>query len=265
MTYEEIVSQVRRRLGHKGFDSQLKQDYKYAVNWAEKELMVDTTPTKKTVTFSIASTRSEYELMSRLQITDFSEPCEIEVYDSEGNHLLVEEVTYDEWLRWNPNEYNSGLANDAVGDVSGSLERLADSALHTNKLLVSIHFAAGVTGEDSEYVMSFKPAVSATVVLRYAVLPTEDIFENMKNSPRLPEQFHHFIVPGAVYYLAQIQVAQSKDNGDAMGVEFFSRLQGIAYGEFEKRKIKVREKTEVVTKSVVAKPFIWYDDPRKYR
>lgn len=265
MTHKEIISQVQRRLGHRAFDGQLKADYQYAVNWAEQELMVDAKPAKKTVTFQIKSTQAEYSFVENLNILDFSEPFEIQVYDSDGNHILVEEVTYDKWLRWNPNEYASDVANDVVGNNSGSIDYVQTAAELTNKLLVSVHYMAGDSADESGFYISFKPAINGTVVFMYSVSPLEDIWTNLEESPRMPEQFHHFIIPGAVYYLAQIEVAQAKDKGDTTAFEFFSRLQGTSFAEFERRKNKVREKSDVMTKAVRARPDMWYDDPRKYR
>ena len=39
MNYEEIISHVAQRLGHQAFANSLKTNYRYAVKWAESELV----------------------------------------------------------------------------------------------------------------------------------------------------------------------------------------------------------------------------------
>lgn len=265
MTYEEILSQVARRLGHQGYGGELRNDYRFAIKWAEDELMSFATPTRVTVTEPLNDEQAEYDLKGDWGIEDFGRPFELQFYDENDNQLAYEEVTYDQWLRWNPDTTSSINKNDIIDEYGVTPEATADEYRFSNKLLVCVHYATGDTILQSDYRLSVKPAINGTVILNYGPSAVEDIFENLTRSPRFPQQFHHYLISGAVYYLSQIESAQSEAKGDAQRASFFQRLQSTSFAEWEKRKNKVSEQAPSRTNVVSARPFTWYDRGTKYR
>ena len=253
MTYNDIISQVVRRLGVQGLTNELKADLKLAIAWAEQELITEAKIDHKTQVININSDRAEYQLPYDLSI-----PESVNVYTTDDVPLDHIEVTYAKWLNWNPSDSTDTSENDVL-EVSGTLNYLQDAAGFTNKIVIAFTSLEGIR------TLCVKPAIDGKVLIHYVPKRTDDIFADLQLEPVIPEEYHQYIIPGAVYYLAQIKSSEALAKGDEVAVGFYTRLEANAYGTFQGRKQKLIEKHDISTKSTVARTFNWYENPRKYR
>jgi hypothetical protein len=265
LTYGDIVSQVAGRLGYKAYEGMLKENISQAINWAEHELLNESEPAHRTVDIPLKSTKSTYSL-SGAGVDDFASPVEILAYDSEGNRFDVSEVPYDEWLRFNPIGIIDSAANDILPSATTeSLSNDVEQMALYNKLVVSIRFDPSDTGKNSDWIISTKPSVDGMIRIRYSIIANRDIFRSLARYPRLPGQFHHYIIPGAVKFLAELEAGQAMSRQDQLGTSFYLNIQERANSEFTVAKTKVLAKKEVMTRPAIARADQWYDDPRKYK
>jgi hypothetical protein len=92
-----------------------------------------------------------------------------------------------------------------------------------------------------------------------------DIFDNLQSVPPFPDQFHHYLITGAVKYLADVEAGQRRADGDYQGAAFFMRVGKEASAEWERVKEITRESSHTRTQVAVIKPYQWYENPRKTR
>jgi len=237
MTYREIVSAVASRMGHSGFDGK-KADYIYAIRQAESEIIGSSELLRTTVEIPMVEDSMSYVLPS-----DYAEPKEIIVLNNENQPLEFEEVPYERWLKWDLEKGDTPI----------------DTAELSNKIVLSLQYT------DGGWVMYVKPYFVGKVCINYVRTPIVDPLDHPEESPKIPVQLHYFIVPGAVYYLSKIEETRSINRGDYNGAVLWGRIANDALIEFENRKKKVEEQSVTNSKWVVAKPYILWDNPKKYR
>lgn len=252
MTYKEILSQVISRLGYKGHASLPKADIRYALQWAESELIGEQKVIQKSAEIQLSPTESEYRFPS-----DYNEPSSFAITDSNGNLLDHIEVTLDQWLKWNP-ELLSRNNNEFLEERNETKDIQIRSSLR-NRIVISTKF------DGTYHILLVKPTILGKVTVVYNQYPEIDPFTNLDSEPRLPLNFHHYLIDGIVYYMAQIEAAKAVQNGDFNTANFFNRLVDSANANFMLRKGKVRENVGGRAEPAVIKPFTWFDSSRKYR
>ena len=264
LTYGEIISQVASRLGYKAFEGMIKENMIQAVNWAEEELLDGTESAQRLCSLKLSSSKVSYSL-NQLGVDDFGSPVEILAFDLQNNKFDVEEVPHDLWLR-----YDGGITSDTDNEAlpqtaTVSLQSDIEQLNLKNKLVISIRYEPDETGKDSDHVVSLKPAVDGTLQIRYNIVTNRDIFRRVTAYPRIQQQYHRYIVSGAVKFLAEIEAANAMARKDQMATSFFLNIQERAWSEFKHGRIRLQANNEPMTHPAVARPFIWYEDPRKYK
>jgi len=261
MTYREIISHVARQLGHQGFSNELKADYRYAVKWAENEMMTEIEQVKDTTEIVLLDTTIQYNLP-----VTFGEPTGVVVLDSSNNQLSYEMVTYEEWLKWNPTA-PTGTENDILEEEDNQPSYDTLSARLSNKMVIAIQ------RESTNIHLFVKPAINGTFQIVHTLIPVQDIFGTVGDppvniidtSPILPVQYHHFMIFGAVFYLAQVELGKAVTNKDYNASQFYKNIKESAFTQFEARKIKMSAHQDLDVGPTIMKADNWYERGRKYR
>lgn len=261
LSYSEIISQVARRLGYEGMERSLRSDFRFAISFAESQLMDKTEPTQSSIVLDIVDSESEYGLRNDFGILNFNSPYGILMYSSNGELLSHEEVDYSIWMRWNPAHTSSSSQNDVLPSDrdSANPSALVDFTKYHNRVLVSIHYSKNDSDEDGDYVLSVKPAITGKVILNYSIVPNEDIFENLDKSPSIPPKFHNYIIAGAVWRLSQIEAGKNKN--DLNQAQFWQNVEARAYAEFQKGLSEINEGKGTRKDVAVARGFLWFEKP----
>ncbi len=259
MNYEEIISHIARRLGHQAFANSLKADYRYALKWAESEMVHYIDLERRIVTFDMifapdGNVESIYNLPE-----DYSSPRQIRFLDSNSNEIESIEVELETFNKWNPNPEVSPLANDFLPQVY-STSATIDTARLANKIVYTV-----IYDKEEGWKLKIKPTTTGKIQLTYAPDSNLDIFDHLQSVPPFPDGFHHYLITGAVKYLAEVEAAQKRAQNDYQGAGFFLRIGKEAGMEWER--LKEHAKESVVSRATVQqiKPFTWYDNPRRYR
>lgn len=261
LTYSDIISQIARRLGYEGMERSLRSDFRFAISFAESQLLDNTEPTQATLTLDIVDSEAEYGLKNDFGIENFNSPYGILIYSSEGELLRHEEVEYGVWMKWNPAQTHSSSSNDVLPTDRESANPVAqvDFAKYHNRVLACIHFNKNEGDEDGDYILSIKPALTGRVILNYSIVGNDDIFENLDKSPSIPPKFHNNIISGAVWRLAQIEAGKNKNN--PVQVQFFQNVEARAYGEFQKALSEINSNKGTRAVPITAKGDLWYERP----
>lgn len=261
MTYHEIVTLITSRIGWSGLSGGLKNNLRMAISISESELIQDTNTSFTTVVLNINQSKADYHLTNDFGITNFNAPYEIVVYSTDDIKLAHEEVTYGKWLSWDPSQSSAFSSNDQLPADRNFVnpDALIDSARFSGKVLVSIHHEGG-DAADVGYILSIKPAIDGKVVLSYSTLPNSDIFEDLSREPSLPQKFHHYIVAGAVFRMAQIMAGDALAKGDLNTAKIYQDMEARAYSEFRVGVNSVLSNKNTMDRPVVAKPFMFYND-----
>lgn len=266
MTYREIISHVARQLGHHGFSQELKADYRYAVKWAENEIMSEIEQVKNSSEIDINESTMSYIL----PIT-FHEPTGVVVMDSNNNQLAYEMVTYEDWIKWNPSQ-EAGIKNDVISPIDNTPAYDTFAARLMNKIVLAIQ------RESTGVYLFIKPAINGKIQISYTLIPVQDIFGEVSDggnpptytpivdtSPVIPVQYHHFLIQGAVWYIAGNEIGKALKKNDKEVAYFYKGIRDNAYEMFERRKIKMSGHQDTTTGSTVIRADAWYDKGSKYR
>lgn len=256
MIYQEIISQVVRRLGYQSFAEVSKADVKYSIKWAESEISSEVQPTRAAAQISLSSATTEYNMPS-----DFSEPREIVIFDSDNNRLEHVELSYEEYARYSGGN-SSTDEEELESDVNPAT--VVENARLNNRVLIAIDRRLDDMSVP-RYIMFVKPQINGIAYVYYAPTSLTDPFTSLTSSPTMPENFHHYIIAGAVYYMAQIESANSRAKSDESRMRFFMSLATTSFNEFELRKNKMKAHINQNTGTGRIKPFVWYEDLGKYR
>lgn len=255
MTYQEIISQVASKLGHTGFSTELKANYRYAIMFAEQELFQYSNILKRDEILSINSNQEDYELPY-----DYNEPCEFVFKDATGNILSSINVGRTEFMRQQEIKPDTLLAPDSdilyAEKEKGSLQ---NDMKYDKRIVFSVDF------QDGFYKLYVRPKVNATVNLYYSAMPTQNLYQNLNRVPVLPEQYHQIIIYGAVSYLADIDSANALKNQDYASANFYRKLASDMTEKFNKGKNDTSANSARQPRPSVVKGFYWYDSPLKYR
>lgn len=252
MTYQEIISLVSQRLGHATFQGELKTNYRYAVKFALNELMNVCKPTKTTIEIPIVAESMCYDLPD-----DFGTPEQIVILDTNNNQLRFNDVSYEQWLRWNP-LYQPGFYNDTL-PYQSIPQTVPETAQLQNTITISFNL------EPTGYKLYVKPTINARIQLFYTVSTPLNIFENTSATPPIPEKFHQYIIEGAIQYLAEIEAGQRLAKNDFQGASYFRKLGEDSMQKFKVAFAKVDEHVDQRSGATVAKGFAWFENLRRYR
>ena len=261
MTYNEIISQVAQRLGYNGFANSLKADFRYALKWAEGEMVRYISLTKKVVSFPMtpataigSALASAYELPD-----DLSYPRQFRFIDSNGNEIQSVETELEEYLHWNPNPDVPPTANDFLPQ-SFTTDTTIENARLGNRIVYLVMY-----DDEKGWTLQVKPTTPGTIELLYIPGTNLDPFDKLTNEPPFPELFHHYLVAGAIKYLAPIERGRKIALNDYNAAAFYKQIGDSASLEWQQVQEKTRE--QVQSRNTVAKIKMdaWYDNPRKYR
>jgi len=259
MNYNEIISHVARRLGHQAFSGALKADYRYALKWAENEMVHYIDLVRKIITFSMQpGINGEIETVYTLP-TDYCHPRQFRFIDLNGNEIQSKEVEPENFLRWNPNPAVNPTENDFIPQ-SFSAEATIDSAAYGNKILYTCIYD-NIDG----WTVRVKPTTTGNIELLYIPDANLDIWDNLESTPPFPDNFHHYLISGAVKYLCDVEASQKRASADYQGAAYFIRLGKSAADEWEKVKEITRESASARATVTTIKPFSWYENPRRTR
>jgi len=260
MTYQDIISQVARRLGHQAFAGQLKDDYRWALKWATAEMAHYIDILKLVTSITLDTTHTEYDLP-----VNFCHPAQFRFIGSDNNEIQSVEVTLEEFLRWNPNPQIPPTANDFLPQTF-STDITVDNARLGNKIVFCTIFAnAEIEGTDPDWKLEMKPTIDGTVEVLYFADPVTDPFTAPNDHPPMPDRYHQYLVYGTIKYLADIEAGQAKSREDWNSVKFFNQLATQYEQKFNEMKEDTRESAQTRTKMPFLKADTWYDNPRKYR
>jgi hypothetical protein len=257
VNYEEIISHIARRLGHQAFANSLKADYRYALKWAESEMVHYIDLVRKVVTFAMipgTNTETTYPLP-----TDYCHPRQFRFIDNSGNEIQSVEVELEEFLRWNPNPDIPPTANDFLPQKFDT-----DTTVQNARLGNRIVFAC-VYDNVEGWTLRVKPTTNGNIELLYIPDSNLDIFDNLQSSPPFPDNFHHYLITGAIKYLSEVEAAQKRAAGDYQGAAFFIRIGKDASDTWNKLKEQVRQEASARATVPLLKAFTFYDNPKKYR
>ena len=262
MNYNEIISHIARRLGHQAFANSLKADYRYALKWAESEMVHHIDIVRKVITFPMvtnqpgvgSSGESQYPLP-----TDYCHPRQFRFIDLNGNEIQSVEVEVEEFLRWNPNPDVPPTANDFLPQ-----QFTTDMTIDNAKLGNRIVFCC-IYDNTEGWVLRIKPTTTGNIELYYVPDSNLDIFDNLNSSPPFPDNFHHYLISGAIKYLADVEASQKRAMGDYQGAAFFIRIGKDAAQEWERVKEVTRQESSARATVATIQPFTWYDNPKRYR
>lgn len=253
MTYQEIIAQIARRLGHNLFEDFPKADYRYALKWAEMELVDKSDAVKDFDDITLTTTAEVYALP-----TGFHTPIQWVCFDENSVQVELKEVDMATWLSWNPTSFTEASTNDLLQDNMSAEGQVMIRDLR-HKVVIAILNSADT------HQLYVKPMINGTLRVYYSSEGDLDPFNALTGEPPIPKHFHQFLISGAVSYLAQIEAASAMRKGDTSAVAFFMRLQSSTKEEFEKRHTEVKGHLEERARFAVVKNFTWFDKLEKYR
>lgn len=255
MTYQDIISQIALKLGHTGFSSELKANYRYAVMFAEQSLFQVADILRRDVTLPLNSNTESYDLPN-----DYNEPCEFIFKDSAGGILSSVNVTRSEFMTIRVNSQDNTLSPDnEIIYAEKEVANVQSDARYKNRLVYSIDFQDGV------YKLYVKPKIVGVADLYFAAVPVQDVYQNLKREPILPAQYHIYIIYGAVAYLAESEATKALQTGDYPKANFYSKLAKETSIKFESQQKVVTANSAVQPKPQILKPWNWYENPRATR
>jgi hypothetical protein len=257
MNYNEIISHIARRLGHQAFANSLKADYRYALKWAESEMVHYIDVVRKVVKFPMrpgTNTETIYPLPE-----DYCHPRQFRFIDYVGNEIQSVETEYEEFLRWNPNPDIPPTANDFLPQMFDT-----DTTIQNARLGNRMVFACVYDNTDG-WTLHIKPTTNGMIELMYIPDSNLDIFDNLQSSPPFPDNFHHYLITGAVKYLAEVEAAQKRAAGDYQGAAFFLRIGKDAEEKWSKLKEQVRQEASARATVPLLRGFSWFDNPKRMR
>jgi hypothetical protein len=262
VNYEEIISQVARRLGHQAFANSLKADYRYALKWAESEMVHHIDLVRKTFTFDMSPSQPNAGSAGETTYPlppDYCHPRQFRFIDSNANEIQSQEVEVEEFLKWNPNPDIPPTANDFLPQQF-STDTTIENARLGNKIVFCCMY-----DNNEGWILKIKPTPNGKIQLYYVPDSNLDIFDSLQSSPPFPDNFHHYLIAGAVKYLADIESAQKRNAGDYQGAAFFIRVGKDAATEWERVKEVTRQESSARATVATIQPFAWYDNPKRYR
>ena len=262
MNYEEIISHVARRLGHQAFANSLKADYRYALKWAENEMVhyIDLVRKIERITMNPAQPGAGHAADTTYALpTDYCHPRQFRFIDSNGNEVQSVEVEVEEFLRWNPNPDIPPTANDFLPQ-SFSTDDTINNAKFGNRIVYTT-----IYDNLDGWSVRVKPTINGIIELLYIPDSNLDIFDNLKSVPPFPDNFHHYLIAGAIKYLADVEAGQKRAAGDYQGAAFFLRIGKDASTEWERVKEETRESMSARATAPMLKAFTWFDNPRRMR
>ena len=214
---------------------------------------------RKTITFSMkmglnGTLESIYPLPA-----DYCHPRQFRFIDLDGNEIQSVEVEVEEYLRWNPNPSVNPTENDFLPQ-SFTTDMTIDNAKLGNRIVY-----ACVYDNVDGWTLRIKPTTTGTIQLLYIPDSNLDIFDNLQSSPPFPDNFHHYLITGAVKYLADVEASQKRAAGDYQGAAFFIRIGKDASAEWERVKEVTRQSTSARATMPVIKAWAWYENPRRMR
>jgi hypothetical protein len=267
MTYQEIISQVARKLGYSAFNNQLKADLRYAIRFSEEELQRETQMVKRSLSLDLDKDTASYDLPD-----NYSEPKEIIIKSSDGAELSYHEVPFEQWLRYSPDRIaNTSATENEILKSELSHENYEEGHRFRNKVLVAIAYqedfndAEPPVSQGHKYRIYVKPGIDGVLEMYYTPVFVKDPFAATSEEPPYPLQYHKYIIIGATAYLAQNEASRARANGDIEGAIFFSRVARLHQEEFEHRKQQVIAKVDKNKSAGIVNSFVWYDSPGKYR
>lgn len=257
LTYEDIVSQVARKLGYSGFDSSLKSDLRLAIRFAEEQLYIKSNLNKREETFSVVPDKERYELP-----VDFNEPCQFIFKDTSGNKLEAINVPFETLLKSKipaNDQTNEVLSSDEIRISGNEINDIQEDQMFRDKIIYSVHFTDGF------YQLGVKPPFTGTCTMYYGAIPIDDVFANLKRTPALPEHFHPFVIYGATAYMAETESAKKFREKDFDTANFYRKLGQEMQSKFDGQTDEVRASATKQAEPGTIRSFMWYDNPRKYR
>jgi hypothetical protein len=262
MNYSEIISHIARRLGHQAFANSLKADYRYALKWAESEMVNYIDVVRKVVTISMNPTQAgagnAQETVYPLP-PDYCHPRQFRFVDSNNNEIQAVEVEVEEFLRWNPNPDVPPTANDFLPQQF-TTDMTVDNARLGNRIVFCC-----IYDNTEGWTLRVKPTTTGKIELYYVPDSNLDIFDNLESTPPFPDNYHHYLISGAIKYLADVEASQKRAAGDYQGASFFIRIGKDAATEWERVKEVTRQESSARSTMPTLKAFSWFDNPRRYR
>jgi hypothetical protein len=261
MTYEDIISQIARRLGYQGYDGMMKSDIRTALKQAEAEMVHYIDLLKRSSLLTMDGTLVQWALP-----TGFCHPASVRFIDTNSNELQAVEVQIEEYLRWNPNPQIPPTANDFLPQTFAT-DQTIDNARLGNKIVWCIQWAdiVGSSPLTQEWFIFAKPAVAGTIEVLYYPDSNIDPFDTLTYSPPFPDRYHYYLVNGAVRLLAEIEAGQANARGDMERARYFMTLSKQNQVDWKSLKEETRETASTRVKMPFLRGDAWYDNPRKYR
>ena len=256
LTYEDIVSQINRKMGWTATDSTLRADIRLAVRYSEEQLLTRTGITKREEDITITPDKERYSLPP-----DYNEPAKIIFFDSAGNQLEAENVEFEHFITLKiQSNTTERLSSDEIRLSGNDIKDIQTNARYYERIIYSIHFTDGGTFE-----LGVKPPVSATCRVYFSCVPIDNVFASLKRTPVLPEQHHIYIVYGATAYLAENEAAKKLREREFEFSNFYSRLAKEMKALFENQVAEVGASAQKQPEPAIIRSFSWFDNPRKYR
>lgn len=190
---------------------------------------------------------------------DYCHPRQFRFIDSNGNEIQSVEVEIEEFLRWNPNPETPPTANDYLPQ-SFSSDTTIQSARLGNKIVYSCLYD-NVDG----WTLKVKPTTNGVIELYYVPDSNLDIFDSLQSSPSFPDNYHHYLIAGAIKYLSDIEAGQKRAAGDYQGAAFFIKIGKDAATEWERVKEVTREESSARSTMPIIQAYNWFDNPRRTR
>lgn len=256
MLYRDILSQASRRVGYDTWASVPKEDLLHALRFAEEDILQDTQVAKQTKFIFTAENLFNYNLP-----VNFGEPHEYAVFNNEGAKLAHKELTYEEFMGWNPGIIDSKTENEMLPSGYSTPDDGRDRARLHGMIVTAIRHDTNV----GRYKLYMKPSVQGKVEIYYSPALPENIFDDLELESRIPERFHRYIVFGVAMYLAEVEEGRALGNGNNERAQSYRILKNTLRAAFGERESKIKAQSVTRTESQIIKPFMWYDSPKKYR
>jgi hypothetical protein len=230
MTYETILDQISRNLGHETFhdNKSLISDYKYAVYQALMELTSGAGGLKEDVTIPLNEGTDTYILPD-----GYDKPGQINIVDSSGAAVTVEELDYDQVIETSLNETTESIAR------------------YSDRYVIGFRRSR----ESSEF--KIYPTLTGIAYMTFDSLVQEDLDISHNKVPPINRKFHHNLVDGGTAYLLQRKVRITEDARDLILLKGFQK-------RFEKAKEDYVEFAAQRGDPPVIKVWNWYDQPEDY-
>jgi hypothetical protein len=249
-------------MGHQAFANSLKADYRYALKWAESEMVHHIDIVRKIVRINMnpdqancgSAKETSYSLPS-----DYCHPRQFRFIDSNRNEIQSAEVEMEEFLRWNPNPENPPTANDYLPQ-SFDTDATIGSARLGNKIVFACLY-----DDSGGWTLKVKPTTNGIIELYYVPDSNLDIFDSLQESPPFPDNFHHYLISGAVKYLSDVEAGQKRAAGDYQGAAFFLKVGKEAATEWERVKEVTRQESSARATMPIIQAYNWFENPRRTR